>query len=65
MGEGALSEIQAAVVDLRRIEDELHRSSLSQVPPKGVLDFNRIISRHIDVLQPILIELRNRIGEKE
>jgi hypothetical protein len=63
--EEAVSKIQAAVAALRRIEDEIHRSSLSQVPPKGVLDFNRIISRHIDVLQPILIELRNRISEKE
>lgn len=55
--------IQESVVALRKIEDVVHRSAYSQERPKRVGTFNRIISEQIDLLYPILIELRNRIGE--
>jgi hypothetical protein len=56
-------KVQGCVVALRKIEDAIHQSSLSQEEPKGIVNFNRIISEHIDSLQPVLIDLRNRIGE--
>jgi hypothetical protein len=64
IGVEAERRIQESVVALRKIEDVLHRSTISQERPKGVVNFNRIISEQIDLLQPILIDLRNRIGER-
>ena len=64
IGIEAERRIQESVVALRKIEDILHRSAISQEKPKGVVNFNRIISEQIDLLQPILIDLRNRIGEQ-
>jgi hypothetical protein len=63
IGMEAERTIQESVVALRKIEDAIHKSTLSQERPKGVSAFNRIISEQIDLLHPILIELRNRIGE--
>lgn len=65
IGTEAETKIQECVVALRKIEDAIHQSSLSQEKPKGMISFNRIISQQIDLLQPILIDLRNRIGERE
>lgn len=64
MGIGIESErtIQGSVVALRRIEDAIHRSSLAAEPPRGIVRFNKTISQQIDLLQPILIDLRNQIG---
>lgn len=63
IGIEAERQIQESVVALRKIEDSIHRSALSQESPKGVVNFNRIVSTQIDLLQPILIDLRNQIGE--
>jgi hypothetical protein len=56
--------IQESVVALRKIEDAIHRSSISQEQPKGLASFNRVISQQIDLLQPILIDLKSQIGKK-
>jgi hypothetical protein len=64
IGTDAESAIQSSVVALRRIEDAIHRSWLAEDKPKGVENFNKTISRQIDVLQPILIDLRNQIGDR-
>ena len=63
IGIEAERKIQESVVVLRK--DAIHRSSFSQEKPRGVIGFNRIISQQIDLLQPILIDLRNRIGEQQ
>ncbi|PYS47925.1 MAG: hypothetical protein DMF68_14730 [Acidobacteria bacterium] len=65
IGVEAETKIQECVLALRKIEDAIHQSSLSEEKPKGMMRFNRIISQQIDLLQPILIDLRNRIGERE
>jgi hypothetical protein len=64
VGQEAESKIQGSVLALRKIENSIHRSAISQERPKGEADFNRIISKHIDLLQPILIDLKSRIGKK-
>lgn len=58
-------KIQESVVALRKIEEAIHLESVSQEKPRRVINYNRVISQQIDLLHPILIELRNRIGEKE
>ncbi|MCI0488032.1 MAG: hypothetical protein L0229_15690 [Blastocatellia bacterium] len=63
ISEEAKSEIQESVVALRKIEKSIDRSVTSQQPLKGMASFNRVISEQIDLLQPILIDLKNRIGE--
>jgi hypothetical protein len=65
IGIEAERKIQGSVVALRKIENAIHRSALSQEKPKGVVNFNRVISEQIDLLQPILIDLKNRIGEQK
>ena len=65
IGIEAERKIQESVVVLRKIEDAIHRSLFSQEKPRGVIGFNGIISQQIDLLQPILIDLRNRIGEQK
>lgn len=57
-------KIQESVVALRKIEDAIHRGSISQEKPKGLANFNRVISQQIDLLQPILIDLKSQIGKK-
>jgi len=57
-------KIQESVVALRKIEDAIHRGSISQEKPKGLANFNRVISQQIDQLQPILIDLKSQIGKK-
>ena len=57
-------KIQESVVALRKIEDAIHRGSISQEKPKGLTNFNRVISQQIDQLQPILIDLKSQIGKK-
>ncbi|MBA3240293.1 MAG: hypothetical protein H0T60_03615 [Acidobacteria bacterium] len=64
IGNEAERKIQESVVALRKIEDAIHRGSLSQEKPKGVNSFNRVISQQIDLLQPILIDLKGQIGKK-
>ncbi len=65
IGIEAERKIQGSVVVLRRIENAIHKSAISQEKPKGVVNFNRVISEQIDLLQPILIGLKNRIGEQK
>jgi hypothetical protein len=57
-------KIQESVVALRKIEDAIHRGSISQEKPRGLVNFNRVISQQIDLLQPILIDLKSQIGKK-
>lgn len=57
--------IQEAVVALRKIEHEVYQSTISQQQPRRLASFNRIISQQIDLLQPILIDLKDRIGEQQ
>ena len=61
----AKRDIQGSVLALRKIEDAIHRSLVSNEEPKGMINFNKQISEQIDTLQPILIDLRNRIGEQK
>jgi hypothetical protein len=65
IGIEAERKIQGSVVVLRKIENAIHKSAISQEKPKGVANFNRVISGQIDLLQPILIDLKNRIGEQK
>ena len=64
LGLEAERKIQGSVVALRKIEDAISRSLLEQDKPKGLVNFNRNISGQIDLLHPLLIDLRNRIGER-
>jgi len=64
VGDEAESKIQGSVLALRNIENAIHRSAISQERPKGEINFNKIISKQIDILQPILIDLKSRIGKK-
>jgi hypothetical protein len=64
IGNEAERRIQESVVALRKIEDAIHRGSISQEIPKGLARFNRVISQQIDLLQPILIDLKSQIGKK-
>ena len=65
IGIEAERKIQESVVALRKIEVAIHQESISQEKPRRVVIFNRVISQQIDLLQPVLIDLKNRIGEKE
>lgn len=64
IGIEAERKIQESVVALRKIEDAIHQSAISQETPKGLTRFNRVISQQIDLLQPMLIDLKSRIGKK-
>jgi hypothetical protein len=64
IGGEAERRIQESVVALRKIEDSIHRGSITQAEPKGLARFNRVISQQIDLLQPILIDLKSQIGKK-
>jgi hypothetical protein len=64
IGNEAERRIQESVVALRKIEDAIYRGSVSQEQPKGIANFNRVISQQIDLLQPILTDLKNQIGKK-
>lgn len=64
VGHEAERKIQGSVLALRNIENSIHRGAISQERPKGEVNFNRIISKQIDLLQPILIDLKSRIGKK-
>jgi hypothetical protein len=68
IGDDAVRSIQESVVALRkielRIEDAIRRGSIAQEQPKGLASFNRVISQQIDLLQPILIDLKSQIGKK-
>ena len=58
-------KIQESIVALRKIEDAIHRGSISQEKPKGLDRFNRVISQQIDLLQPMLIDLKSKIGKRQ
>jgi hypothetical protein len=64
IGYEAESKIQESVVALRKVEDAIHRGAISQGRPKGEANFNRVISQQIDLLQPMLIDLKSQIGKK-
>jgi uncharacterized membrane protein len=64
IGYEAESKIQESVVALRKVEDAIHRGAISQERPKGEANFNRVISQQIDLLQPMLIDLKSQIGKK-
>jgi hypothetical protein len=64
IGDEAERKIQESVVALRKIENAIHRSAISQEKPKGEANFNRVISQQIDLLQPMLIDLKSQIGKK-
>ena len=64
IGNEAERKIQESVVALRKIEDAIHRGSISKEQPKGLANFNRVISQQIDLLQPMLIDLKSQIGKK-
>ena len=64
IGSEAERKFQESVVALRKIEDAIHRGSISQEKPKGLAGFNRVISQQIDLLQPMLIDLKSQIGKK-
>ena len=64
IGNEAERKIQESVVALRKIEDTIHRGLISQERPKGVMNFNKVISQQIELLQPLLIDLKSRIGKK-
>ena len=57
-------KIQKSVVALRKIEDAIHRGAISQERPEGEANFNRMISQQIDLLQPMLIDLKSQIGKR-
>lgn len=64
IGGEAERKIQESVVALRKIEDAIHRGAISQERPKGEANFNRVISQQIDLLQPMLIDLKSQIGKR-
>lgn len=64
IGYEAESKIQESVVALRKVENAIHRAAISQERPKGEANFNRVISQQIDLLQPMLIDLKSQIGKK-
>jgi hypothetical protein len=65
VGEAADAQIQESVRKLRKIEDDITRSLLSKEDqPQRAGNFSRIISEQIDLLHPLLISLRDRIGER-
>jgi len=64
IGDEAESKIQGGVRALRNIENAIDSGVKSGERPKGEATFNRIISKQIDLLQPILIDLKSRIGKK-
>jgi hypothetical protein len=64
IGSEAERKIQDGVVALRRIENAIHLATVSQKKPKGEANFNKVISQQIDLLQPILIDLKSQIGKK-
>lgn len=57
-------KIQRCVFALRKIEDAIHQSLISQEKPEGLANFNKTISQQIDLLQPMLIDLKSQIGKK-
>lgn len=64
IGLEAETMIQECVVALRKIEDSINRGFISQEKPKGLAGFNAAISQQIDLLQPMLIDLKGQIGKK-
>lgn len=54
--------IQSTISILSNIENEIEQINYSKTAPPDVPRLNQIISRQIDRLQPILIEIRNQIG---
>ena len=61
----AETTIQKSVVTLRRIEDAITRSLLAgEDKPRGISNFNQKISSQIDLLHPLLVELRDKIGAR-
>jgi hypothetical protein len=58
IGIEAEQKIQGCIVELRRIEEGLHRGSVTQEKPRRLINYNRVISQQIDLLQPILIDLK-------
>jgi len=54
--------IQSTISILSNIENEIEQINFNKSSPPDIPKLNLTISRHIDRLQPILIEIRNQIG---
>lgn len=54
--------VQSTVTSLSNIEDEIEKCIFRKTSPDDVPRLNRTISTQINRLQPILIEISNKIG---
>ncbi len=54
--------IQSTISTLRIIENEIEKSNYSKSSPPNVPKLNQSISRQMDKLHPVLIEMQNKIG---
>lgn len=59
------SVLQGAIRNLRGIEGHVERDHAQGTPPRNLLTLNRIISRHIDEMNRLLLEVRNFDVEAE
>jgi len=54
--------IQSTISLLSAIEDIVEKSNNKKEPPEDVPKLNQIISKQMDKMHPILLELQNKIG---
>ena len=54
--------IQSTISTLSSIENEIEKSNYTKVPPPNIPKLNQTISRQMDKLHPVLIEMQNKIG---
>lgn len=55
-------KIQSAIQTFSSLEIEMDTALIKKTPPPDAAVANKIITRHIDKLQPILVDIRNDIG---
>lgn len=54
--------IQSAITLLRGLEDDIEKLNHKETPLVDVPKFNRLISKQMDSLYPILVEMQNKVG---
>ena len=54
--------IQSTISTLSNIENEIEKSNYSKTSPPNIPRLNQAISRQMDKLHPVLIEMQNKIG---
>ena len=62
IGEESRQIIQSTVAILGSLEDRVENANFQQVSPQDVPKLNQTISRQMDKLHPILVEMQNKVG---